>query len=68
MGTLLNIAYGLAILVSLPWILFRGLRTGRYRAGWAEKLFGWVPRNLSPQDSNRRPYGCTRSAWARSNC
>lgn len=43
MGWLLNCVY-LGLLVALsPWLLWRRLRTGRYRRGWGAKLLGRVP-------------------------
>ena len=49
MGTFLNLIYGIAILVSLPWLIIRGIRTGRYRAGWKQKLLGLVPETVDTQ-------------------
>jgi 3-deoxy-D-manno-octulosonic-acid transferase len=37
---LLNLIYGLAILVLSPWLVVRSLRTGRYRANLRNKLLG----------------------------
>lgn len=40
---LLNLIYlGLLAAVS-PWLVFRAVTQGKYRAGWREKLFGLVP-------------------------
>ena len=36
----LNLVYGLAILLLTPWLLVRSLRTGRYRNHLREKLLG----------------------------
>jgi 3-deoxy-D-manno-octulosonic-acid transferase len=33
----------LTLILASPWLLWRSLRTGRYREGWREKLFGNVP-------------------------
>ncbi|MEZ6087212.1 MAG: glycosyltransferase N-terminal domain-containing protein [Pirellulaceae bacterium] len=47
MAYLLNIAY-LIVAVSLsPLIVWRSLRTGKYRTGWSAKLWGNVPRRTS---------------------
>lgn len=43
MSLLLDIAYLLALLLASPWLLWRALRQGKYRAGYAEKLLGRVP-------------------------
>ena len=37
---LFNLLYGLAILLFLPWLLVRSLRTGRYRANLRSKFSG----------------------------
>ncbi len=44
MSVLLDIAYLLALLLTSPWLLWQALRRGKYRAGYAEKLLGRVPR------------------------
>ncbi len=43
MSWLYNSIYLLAIILATPWLAIRSLRTGRYRDGWLEKLFGFVP-------------------------
>jgi 3-deoxy-D-manno-octulosonic-acid transferase len=43
MTYLLDAAYLLALLLASPWLLWRSLRTGRYREGFAAKLLGMVP-------------------------
>ncbi|QDV22943.1 3-deoxy-D-manno-octulosonic acid transferase [Aureliella helgolandensis] len=35
-----NLLYLLAFCLAIPWLVVRRLRTGRYRQGWAEKLWG----------------------------
>jgi 3-deoxy-D-manno-octulosonic-acid transferase len=40
MPWLLNALYLLALLAVSPWLIYRALRTGRYRQGLREKLFG----------------------------
>ncbi len=47
MPLLLDLLYGLLLVAAAPWLAWRSLRTGRYRQGWNEKLFGRVPRRLS---------------------
>lgn len=49
-GYLLNVIYTFVLLVGLPWLVYRSIRTGRYQRGLAEKLLGQVPR-LEPSDS-----------------
>jgi len=44
MPYLLNLAYVLAILLALPWLLYQRLRHGKYRQGWPEKFWGRLPR------------------------
>jgi len=44
MPYLLNLAYLLAILLALPWLLYQRLRHGKYRQGWPEKFWGRLPR------------------------
>ncbi|MFO1063913.1 MAG: 3-deoxy-D-manno-octulosonic acid transferase [Pirellulales bacterium] len=43
MGLLLDSAYASALAVSSPYLLWRSIRTGRYRSGWSERLAGRVP-------------------------
>jgi 3-deoxy-D-manno-octulosonic-acid transferase len=40
MSCLLNAAYLLTLVLLSPWLLWRSVRTGRYRQGLAAKLFG----------------------------
>lgn len=44
---LLNLCYLLALVVSLPWLLYRKIILKKDREGWGQKLFGLVPRNSS---------------------
>jgi 3-deoxy-D-manno-octulosonic-acid transferase len=41
---LLNVVYVAVLVVCSPLILWIAVRTGKYRAGYGEKLFGLVPR------------------------
>ena len=41
---LLNLVYGLLLLVLSPGILYSAIRYGKYREGWREKLWGHVPK------------------------
>jgi 3-deoxy-D-manno-octulosonic-acid transferase len=42
----------LLLLVAIsPWLVWRSLRTGRYRAGWGAKFFGLSPIRQSKRDS-----------------
>lgn len=47
MGFVLNILYGVVVLITSPWLLWRYLRFGKNRRGWSQKLFGFVPRRVS---------------------
>ncbi len=47
MGVVLNILYGVVVLVTAPWLLWRYLRFGKNRRGWSQKLLGFVPRRAS---------------------
>jgi 3-deoxy-D-manno-octulosonic-acid transferase len=40
---LLNLVYGVLILVLLPWLVWQAIRKGKYREGYAEKFLGRVP-------------------------
>jgi 3-deoxy-D-manno-octulosonic-acid transferase len=41
---LLNLLYIAMLMAASPWLLWRALRTGRYREGWRQKLWGDVTR------------------------
>ncbi len=43
MPYLLNLVYLLALLAAAPYLLWKALRAGKYRQGWAAKLAGRVP-------------------------
>lgn len=43
----LNGIYGLVLLIASPWLIWRSLRTGRYRQGLSDKLFGLTQPPLS---------------------
>ncbi len=47
MPYLLNVFYLLLILAALPWLAVAAIRKGKYREGYAAKLFGRVPRRVS---------------------
>lgn len=47
MKYVLNVIYGLLLLVLSPWILFTAVRKGKYRQGHAAKLLGLVARRTS---------------------
>lgn len=47
MPYLLNFVYLLLIIGVSPWLLYQAIRKGKYREGYAEKLFGRVPRRTS---------------------
>ena len=42
-AVLLDIIYVLIFVLALPWLIFKAVRTGKYRAGLVEKFFGTVP-------------------------
>lgn len=44
MSYLLNCLYLATLVAATPWMVWRSIRTGRYREGWLQKLFGFVPR------------------------
>ncbi|MCA9263635.1 MAG: 3-deoxy-D-manno-octulosonic acid transferase, partial [Planctomycetales bacterium] len=35
--------YATLFLLSLPWLIWQSIRTGKYREGWGQKLLGLVP-------------------------
>ena len=39
----LNVIYAAALVVFAPLLVYRWLRTGKYREGWSEKLWGEAP-------------------------
>ena len=47
MTYLLDAAYLFALLLASPWLLWRSLRTGKYREGFGAKLLGFVPERTS---------------------
>jgi 3-deoxy-D-manno-octulosonic-acid transferase len=42
----LNLLYAVALAVSSPLLLYRWIRTGKYREGWNEKFLGEAPRRI----------------------
>lgn len=44
MPYLLNLVYLFLLALVSPWLLWQAVRHGKYRAGFAEKLFGAIPR------------------------
>lgn len=47
MRYLLNLLYLALLLAVAPWLVYRAIRHGKYREGYAEKLLGRVPRRTS---------------------
>ena len=47
MPYLLNLVYLALLAVAMPWLVWRAIRQGKYREGFAAKLFGRVPRRES---------------------
>ena len=45
MSWVLNTLYLMALIVSLPWQLYRAVFQNKSRRGWLQKLFGFVPVN-----------------------
>ncbi len=43
MPVLLNLIYLGLLFVCAPWLLYRSIRSGKYREGWAEKFKGKAP-------------------------
>ncbi len=43
MPCLLNLIYATLLAACSPFLLYRSIRTGRYREGWREKFFGLAP-------------------------
>ena len=50
---LLNALYLFALLLLSPWLIYRAIRTGRYRRGLRVKLFG----------SGAKPQAAKRCVW-----
>lgn len=46
MTWMLNFVYLLTLVVCLPWLLWRSIRSGKYREGFQEKLLGRAPRRM----------------------
>src|SRR5262249_19746385 len=49
MGLLLNVIYLATIATAFPWLLYQRIRHGKYREGWAAKLWGNVPQRTGEQ-------------------
>jgi 3-deoxy-D-manno-octulosonic-acid transferase len=47
MPYLLNLIYLALVAAAMPWLVWRSIRQGKYREGFAAKLFGRVPRRES---------------------
>src|SRR5262245_13059866 len=43
MPLLLNAVYLALLVVCSPWLVYRAVRSGKYRHGWSEKLLGEAP-------------------------
>ncbi|MDO4575783.1 MAG: 3-deoxy-D-manno-octulosonic acid transferase [Planctomycetia bacterium] len=52
MRYLLNVIYGLLILLGLPWLVWAAVRKGKYRHGFAAKFLGRYP-NVPPKTGRR---------------
>ena len=46
MPCLLNLLYAVLLAACSPVLLYRSIRTGRYREGWREKLLGQAPHRI----------------------
>jgi 3-deoxy-D-manno-octulosonic-acid transferase len=53
MPYLLNLLYLVVLLLGSPWLLYKGVRTGKYRRGFAAKLLGRVSHPLLVPKENR---------------
>lgn len=53
LGLLRNTIYGLILIVALPWLAWRRIKTGRYKAGLKQKLLGL--KSLPPTSSRSAP-------------
>ncbi len=49
MPYLLNVVYGVLLVLAAPWLAWQALRTDKYRDGWGQKLLGLVPRRSSTE-------------------
>ena len=49
MAYLLNVIYGLVLLLATPWLVFQSLFRGKYRSGFAAKFLGAVPVRVGEQ-------------------
>jgi 3-deoxy-D-manno-octulosonic-acid transferase len=47
MPYILNLVYLALLAAAMPWLVWRSIRQGKYREGWAAKFFGRVPRRES---------------------
>lgn len=43
MPLVLNLIYIALLVVSAPWLVYKALRSGKYRQGWSEKFLGEAP-------------------------
>ena len=50
MPYLLNFVYLSLVLAASPWLLWSAVRNGKYREGYAARLFGLVPRRTSNRE------------------
>ena len=44
MAWILNFVYGMILVASSPWLVWRAWRRGKNRRGWSAKLFGFIDR------------------------
>jgi 3-deoxy-D-manno-octulosonic-acid transferase len=49
MAFALDVVYSAALLIFAPLLLYRGIRMGKYREGWKEKLWGRAPIRIGDQ-------------------
>ena len=57
---MLNIAYIAALVVFSPWLVFSAITKGKYREGFAAKLFGCAPQL---EGLDKTPGNDTRRVW-----
>jgi 3-deoxy-D-manno-octulosonic-acid transferase len=50
MPALLNFVYAALLVAAFPFLLYRRVRQGKYRAGWREKLLGELPELVATEE------------------
>ncbi|WP_437185928.1 3-deoxy-D-manno-octulosonic acid transferase [Planctomicrobium sp. SH668] len=47
LSLVLNLCYGLLVILALPMVIWKRVRTGKYKIGWGQKLLGRLPTSQS---------------------